>query len=218
MRTFDMQTWPRREHFKLFNQFHQPHFGMSANMDVTAFVPLVKERGYSLTTTVVYVIARAANAVPGFRLRIREGQVVEHDVVHPSFTVLVEGDVFGFCSVEYSTDYHEFAARAVEARARLHGGRYLAVDLMGGELRDDLMYMSPIPWVSFTSFMHPMPFQPPDSIPRFAWGKIFEEGGALKMPLAAQGHHALMDGIHMGQFYERVQDCLRWPEAICEKA
>ena len=25
------------------------------------------------------------------------------------------------------------------------------------------------------------------------------------MPLAVQGHHALMDGIHLGRFYARAQ-------------
>jgi chloramphenicol O-acetyltransferase len=32
-------------------------------------------------------------------------------------------------------------------------------------------FYTAIPWVSFTSFAHPMNLQPADSIPRFAWGK-----------------------------------------------
>ena len=54
-----------------------------------------------------------------------------------------------------------------------------------------------------------------DLRPRFAWGKIFDQGERMQMPLAVQGHHALMDGIHMGRFYERMQDCLSWPDAVC---
>jgi len=37
---------------------------------------------------------------------------------------------------------------------------------------------------------------------------------ALKMPLSVQGHHAVMDGIHMGRFYETVQDYLHHPEVV----
>jgi chloramphenicol O-acetyltransferase len=37
---------------------------------------------------------------------------------------------------------------------------------------------------------------------------------ALKMPLAKQGHHAVLDGIHMGRFYEKVQDGLCRPEVV----
>lgn len=77
--------------------------------------------------------------------------------------------------------------------------------------RDDLLYMTAIPWVSFTSFQHTIQLQPADSIPRFVWGKFFEEGELLKMPLSVQAHHALMDGVHVGKLYAEVQDYLLQP-------
>jgi chloramphenicol O-acetyltransferase type A len=55
--------------------------------------------------------------------------------------------------------------------------------------KDDVLYMTSIPWVSFTSFTHPMQFHPVDSVPRFAWGKSFPENDTWKMPLSVQGHH-----------------------------
>jgi chloramphenicol O-acetyltransferase len=36
----------------------------------------------------------------------------------------------------------------------------------------------------------------------------------LKMPLAMQGHHAVMHRIHIGRFYEKVQDGLCRPEVV----
>lgn len=74
--------------------------------------------------------------------------------------------------------------------------------------------MTAIPWVSFTAFMHLLHSSPADSVPRFAWGKFFQQGDVLKIPLNAQAHHALMDGIHMGRFYEKVQGCLYHPELV----
>jgi chloramphenicol O-acetyltransferase type A len=87
-------------------------------------------------------------------------------------------------------------------------------DLEANPEKDDVLYMSPIPWVSFTSFSHPMQLHPADSVPRFAWGKYFKERDTLKMPLSVQGHHAVMDGIHMGRFYEKLQDYLHHPEVV----
>lgn len=210
MRTINLETWPRREHFRLFGSFDHPHFGMCANVDVTSFRPYVRHNGYSFTVAVVYVIAWAANALPEFRWRIRGERVVEHEIVHPSFTILIKDDLFSFCTVEYAWDLPEFSARAAESIARVKAQPYLEND----PGRDDMLYMSPIPWVSFTSFTHPMQLHPADSVPRFAWGKIFEEGGTLKMPLAVQGHHALMDGIHMGRFYEKAQEFLFNPQTL----
>ena len=210
MRFIDMQTWSRRNHFRLFSSFNHPHFNMCVNVDVTAFYPFVKRHGYSLTVSMVYVIARAANAVPEFRQRIRGDQVVEHEIVNPGFSILVDEDIFGFCRVEYVEDFSEFASRAAKNIADVKAQR----DLAHHPEKDDALFMSPIPWVSFTSFNHPMQLHPADSIPRFAWGKCFKESDTLKMPLSVQGHHAVMDGIHMGRFYEKLQDYLDHPEVV----
>jgi chloramphenicol O-acetyltransferase type A len=209
MRHIDLETWPRREHFKVFSAWDYPHFGLCANVDLTEFHPAVKQRGVSLNVALVYLIARAANAIPEFRYRIRDGKVIEHDLVHPSTTILARDDLFSFCTLDYCEDFASFAARAAEMIAHLEENLTLE-DEPG---RDDLLYMTAIPWVSFTSFMHPLHLSPADSVPRFAWGKFFEDGARLKMPLSVQGHHALMDGLHAGKFYTKIQDYLHHPDS-----
>ena len=156
------------------------------------------------------MISRAANAVPEFRYRLRGDEIVEHETVSPSVTILVDNDLFSFCAIDYSPDFAEFALRAARMFAAVKDHPTLK-DPPG---RDDLLYMTALPWVSFTSFTHPMSQHPADSVPRFAWGKYFQEGGLLKMPLSVQGHHALMDGIHMGKYYAQVQSCLDQPEVV----
>jgi chloramphenicol O-acetyltransferase type A len=214
MRYINLETWSRHEHFKVFSTFDYPHFSMCANVDLTAFYPIVKQRGISFNVATVYVLARAANAIPEFRYRIRGGEVVEHEIVNPSTTILTDEDVFSFCTFDYIENFSEFAARAAEQIA------YVKEDptLKDEPGRDDLLYMTAIPWVSFTSFMHPLHLHPADSVPRFAWGKRFEDGDLLKMPLSVQGHHALMDGMHMGRFYAEVQDYLHHPGSVLGKA
>jgi chloramphenicol O-acetyltransferase type A len=210
MRMIDLNTWSRREHFEVYRHFDHPHFSLCANVDLTAFVPALKERGASFTVAIVYVIARAANAIPEFRYRMRGEGVVEHEVVHPSTTILAEGEVFSFCMIEYREDFTEFAALAAERIAAVRA-RPVLHDAPG---QDDLLFMTAIPWVSFTSFTHPTHLNPADSVPRFAWGKYFEEGGRLMLPLGAQVHHALMDGLHVGKFYAEVQEYMSKPDSI----
>jgi chloramphenicol O-acetyltransferase type A len=209
MREIDPSTWRRRQHFELFNTFNHPHFSLCANLELTAFDAYVRRLGGVFTVALVYAIARVANAVPEFRQRIRAGRVVEHEVVSPSFTLLVDDDLFAFCMLPYTQDYTEFAHRAAPIMDHVRDHPSLE-DEPG---RDDLLYMTALPWVSFTSFTHPMAFHPSDSIPRFAWGKVFREGDSLKIPLSVQGHHALMDGIHMARFYADLEACLQHPDA-----
>ena len=70
MRYIDLETWPRYEHFKVFNSWDFPHFNMCANVDLTKYYAFLKERGISFNVAVVYVLARTANAIPEFRHRI----------------------------------------------------------------------------------------------------------------------------------------------------
>jgi chloramphenicol O-acetyltransferase len=209
MRYINLETWSRREHFRFFGAYDHPHFGMCANVDLSAFHSAVKQRGHSLTVAIVYALARASNVIPEFRYRIRGEEVVEHEIVHPAATILVDEDTFSFCAFDYVEDFAEFAARAAERIAYVREHPW--VDTVGG---DDYLYMTAIPWVSFTSFMHPTNLQQADSVPRFAWGKFFEEGDSLKMPLNVQAHHALMDGVHMGRFYTEIQDYLDHPGSV----
>jgi len=160
------------------------------------------------------VLSRAANAIPEFRYRIRAGAVVEHEIVHPSITLLTGEDLFSFCTMDYVEDFSEFAARAAEKMAFVKAHPTLKDE----PRRDDFLFMTALPWVSFTSFRHPMQLHPADCVPRFAWGKFFDDGKLLKMPLDVQGHHALMDGIHMGRFYAEVQDCLDHPGFVLGEA
>ncbi len=210
VREIDVHSWSRSEHFEKFRDFDHPHFNMCANMDLTLFRPVVKDRGIRFTAAFVYVLTRAANSIPEFRYRIRGKSVVEHEVVHPSFTVLVNEDVFSFCLVRYTEDFRKFATRVSERISFVR--EHPSVEDKPGQ--DDLLYLSAMPWVTFTSVMHPLNLSPPDSVPRFTWGKIFDEGQRVKMPLSVQAHHALLDGIHLGRYYSRVQEYLDHPEVF----
>jgi len=210
MREIDLRTWSRRDHFALYSAFDYPHFSMSANVDLTDFYTAVKPQGYSISVAIMYVIARAANAIPEFRYRIRNGKVIEHERVHPSTTILTQDDLFSFCTVVYREHFPAFAARAAERIASVKAN----IVLDDGPWQDELLFMTAIPWVSFTSFVHPTHQPRLDSVPRFAWGRFFQQTDRMMMPLNCQAHHALMDGLHMGRFYEEVQSLLSNPTFI----
>lgn len=208
MRQIDLSTWVRRDHFEQFKTWDYPHFNVCANVDVTGFFREVKQQEVSFTVAMLYVVTRTGNAIPEFRYRIRGDTVIEHEIVHPGTTILGDDDLFTYCRFDYTEDFAEFAERAAQVIAATR-----AQPTVENETRDNLFYTTSIPWVSFTSFMHPLSF-PVDSIPRFAWGKCFKESTALKMPFSVQGHHALMDGVHAGRFFAAFQALLCEPESF----
>ncbi len=208
MHFIDMDTWGRRKHFDFFREMASPHVNFCANVDITELLQWTKERQLPFTQVIVYMVARTANAVKEFRYRIRGNQVVVHDRVHPSFTVMTNvEDVFTFCTVNYQPNLMVFLKHTSEVMAFRRENPTLE-DEPG---QDELLFLSAIPWFSFTSFQHPMHLPATDSVPRIAWGKYFEENGRIKMPLAVQAHHALVDGVHMGRYYQYFQALLDRP-------
>lgn len=207
MRIVNINTWPRRQHFELYKSFDYPHFSLCAPVDITETLQRVKEQKISLTVALVYTLARAANDIVNFRYRIRTEGVVEHDLVHPSTTILNEGELFSFCTIPYQIDFELFSAVAAYQIEQVRQNLVLS-DEPG---QDDLLFMSSIPWVSFTGMSHPIHMHPVDSIPRITWGKFYDQEARRFMPLSVQAHHALMDAYHVGLYFESVQEYLLHP-------
>ncbi len=214
MKIIDQTTWKRRSHFEYFNAFDYPEFNIVAEVDATALLAFCKDRGLSVFLATVYLLTRAANEVPELRTRVRDGnQVVEHDLVHPAFTIMNDDELFNFCTTTLHPDsrlFFEDARRQIEATKQK---RELVEDEPG---RDDLLFMTCIPWVAFTGLQHPIRLGGNHSVPKLAWGKITRAGGRSAVSVGLQAHHGLCDGVHAGRFFEHLQRAMESPEvAIC---
>ena len=202
MKTIDLETWPRRRSYAFFREFERPHFSLCAEVDCTRLLTELKPAGVSPFRAVVWCLAAAANAVPALRQRLRGEQVVEHARVHPSVTVPTDDAGFAFCPLTFDPDWPTFDARARAPIAAAAGDAEL-VDAEG----DDWLYMSCLPWVSFSSMANPVR-GPDDCVPRITWGRFVEREGRWRVPVAAQVHHALVDGVHLGRFYTELERLL----------
>lgn len=201
----------RKKHYEFFAGMNHPHFNIAANVDITALLPYLKTKGIAITPGIVYLIARAANEIPEFRWRIRDKQIVEHTTVQPSFTVpTAESEVFSFCTVDYVPHALSFIKSAIAQIKAMN----TEPSMEDEEHRDDYLFLSAIPWVSFTGVQHAMHFHPGDSVPRITWGKIFKQDEKTLMPLSVQAHHAVVDGRHMGRYFELVETMAASPAAF----
>ena len=212
MKIIDKQNWKRLKHFQFFNSLDYPHFNLCANVDIAALHAFAQAKGYSLFKCILYITTRAANEIPEFRLRIRGKDVVEHDIVHPSYTYMTDLEVFTFLDAAYSPNPLKFFETCQQAEKLFKSKTSLEDD----PNRDDYLFITCIPWIHFTSFVHPIDIKAVDSVPRISWGKYQQQGKQLLMPLSLQAHHALADGWHTGQFFQRVEQYAKEPECIFE--
>ena len=210
-RRVDIDTWPRAGQYRLFRSFANPHFAITAPLDVTRLMAELKPRGVSPFTAVLYALTAGANAVPEFLTRFRGEEVVIHEAAGTSFTVPANDSGFVFCEAPWRADWTDFdrECRACIDAAR-HGAGHKGEATEG---QDEWLFMSCLPWLDFSAMTHPVG-GPQDCIPRIAWGRITRQSdGRHLTPVAVQVHHALVDGEHVGAFFEAAQDALGRIEA-----
>jgi chloramphenicol O-acetyltransferase type A len=77
------------------------------------------------------------------------------------------------------------------------------LDANTGE-RDDLAYLSCMPWQDYTSINNALP-EPDDCIPRITWEKFVERDGVWEMAMTLEVHYALVDGAQMRAYFAAVR-------------
>jgi chloramphenicol O-acetyltransferase type A len=202
MEYIDMDKWDRKEHFNFFHRMDYPQFNICANLDLTNFLHYVRTNELQFYYAMIHAATSIANQIINFRYRIREDKVILHDKTHPSFTALEdEKDLFKLVTVEMKDDIFEFAKYA-EEKSKNQKEYFALHDLVG---RDDLIYITCIPWISFTHLSHTISLNKDDSVPRISWGRYFKENNKVLLPFSVQVNHALVDGIHIGQYLSELQ-------------
>lgn len=78
-------------------------------------------------------------------------------------------------------------------------------DYFTGPLGNDVFQCSPMPWVKYTHISHTNSGKKDNATPLFDWGKYEEINGRLIMPVSVQAHHSFVDGIHVGDFADKLE-------------
>ena len=207
MEIIDRGAWPREGHYRFFAPMSQPFYSLTFPVDVTALRVYVKERRLSFYPAMVYQVTRAMDDVEAFRLRDRNGTIVRHDRLVPSFTDLKPGsELFQIVTVEAGEDAADFCRRAkAQAAAQTE---FITSGPWDG---DQLVYFTCLPWFPLTALKNEKDVSPSDSVPRAAWGRWEEEGSRTRLLLSLELNHRLLDGVHVGRFYEALN---RWMEGL----
>jgi chloramphenicol O-acetyltransferase type A len=207
MKPVELKTWNRQAAYEFFKDYEDPFFNLTANLDVTELYRFCKAKELSLSLANLYYSLRAANQIREFRIRLADDQLIEFDRVEATQTILTADETFSFCYFEMKENVFEF-----NEAGRVSIEKYKKLKTFDVESnRVDLIYYSVIPWVSFTSFKHASRTGNRQTVPRMVFGRIFEDGERRKMPHSVEIHHAIADGLHVGRYFNLLQDQLNNP-------
>lgn len=199
----DLNTWKRLPQYEFFKTFEQPFFNVTANVEVTKLYRYTKAEDLPFFYTMLHTLLQAIQEIPEFRYRIHQGEVLEYQTINTGVTILKEDQNFMYGTLAYHQNLHDFISKSqaeIEVQKKEKG--------FVPHTEPNVVYVSSLPWISFTGLQHARKTSIEDSIPRFVFGKYFQEGQQLKMPLSVEVHHALADGFHVGKLFELLQEGL----------
>ena len=197
------KTWKRNVHCEIFRHALEPQYCISLELDITRFLHMVKEQGYSFTLAFIYAVCRCANEIEEFRYRFLRDEVVLYDEIHTSFTYLDrETELFKFVSAPMQDNMESYIKTAMELAKNQK-------EYFAAPPANDEFIFSALPWISYTHISHTISGNRANAAPLFDWGKFLERDGKVILPFSVQVHHSFVDGIHVGQLVERLQEFLK---------
>lgn len=197
----DIENWNRKEHFLFYSKFEEPFFGISVKVDCTKAYFKAKEEQVSFFLYYLYRALKAANEVENFRYRIIDNNAYKFPSVNASPTINRPDGTFGFAYMDYYEDESKFYENALQEIENVKNTNSLLPAISG----ENVIHFSVIPWLDYMSISHARSFSHPDSCPKISFGKVTEKDGIKTMSVSVHGHHALMDGYHVGLFIDKFQ-------------
>lgn len=213
LRIIDIEQWDRREQFHFFKDYDNPFFGLTADIEVGNLLAYTKARGHSFFAAYLFLSQIQVNRIKEFRYRIQGDQVIDHPVITAGSTILKSNEVFTFCYFDFMEIFSDFEAHFLE---RSKGCQQPHSQLNDQDENPAQVHYSVIPWVHFSGLTHPRNYGIGDSIPKIVFGKYTPSGEAVTMPVSVEAHHALMDGFHMGKYFDGLQKAAHFPEEYLE--
>lgn len=203
MKFIDLETWDRAMHYQVFRNSLQPQYCVTFDLDITHFLPKVKEKGYSFTFALIYAVTKCANQIEEFRCRFVDGKPVIFETINTSFTYLKKGtELFKVVNVPMQSSMDKFVALAKQTEE--NQTEFFTASAMG----NDIYQFSPFPWVSYSHISHTDSGKKDNATPLFDWGKFYEKDQRILLPFSVQVHHSFVDGIHIGRLAEGLQGYL----------
>lgn len=203
MKELDVNNWNRKQLYEHFMRLEDPSFAITAKVDVSCAYTYAKSNGLSFFGKYLHDCMKAINAVENFKYRLQDNKVVICDAVHASATIMREDNTFGFSFINYNPDLKVFLDNLNTEKDRILRTRDLFPPVNG----IDCIHCSAIPWVAFTGHKEPNSGVV-ESIPRLAFSKIDVVNDKRIMNVAINVNHALVDGYHVGLFFENFQNNL----------
>lgn len=153
-----------------------------------------------------HAILHAANEIDEFHYRIDEnGDIVWYDIINGIFMVMPKNkESYIHLLLDCIVDQVSFCKESMD---KIHCANHEGIwfDLAG---KLNCLLISPIPFLSFTSFTQSIKSNWKGYLPLKTVDKLVIREGKEYITIYISANHTFADGFHLGEFHTRVQELL----------
>ena len=209
----DISTWERRQNYEFFQGFLSSWMCITTEVDCTSAFAEAKQNHTSFFIRYLWAILRASNEVKEMRFRKdKDGRVCMYDTIDVITPINVPGRTFYTVRVPYVADYQAFYRQTSEIISNIPAdGDPYGTDKSVFEQGDhDVITVSAVPDLFFTSIV-PTLQKPglPQCWPLLNIGKAVVRGDRRVMPIFITVSHEFVDGEHLAQFFNKIEEVLK---------
>ncbi|NRY59347.1 CatA-like O-acetyltransferase [Clostridium beijerinckii] len=205
----NINTWARKECFNHFFNNAKCTYSITVNIDITNLYNYIKTNELRFYPTFTWVVSKVINSYEEFKMAFdEEGKLGFFDEIGPSYSVL--NDETKVMSDLYTPFNNKFLSFYGDMENALNN--YKQDANFTTKFQNNFFIVSCLPWFDYTSFNVNNEGSSPFLFPMVTWGKFFEEGNKIIMPVTIQVHHAVADGYHCSLFFSDVKEISLNPE------
>lgn len=215
MKEIDTNNWNRVKTYEWFKSFSNSTYSMNVKMDVTKLLKFSKNNKQSFFIDFLYIVLKGLNSIDEMRMRLVDDKAVIYDEINPAFTVMTEAGTFENVRYKNFKDFKKFYEISSENIESAKVQSEIKKENYNPENCYNEYYITCVPWVDFTQFIHPIPDDKASQcIPRICWGKYIEKDSKYELTLNITVSHIFVDGLPLSKTFNKIQELLDNVEEI----
>ena len=207
----DLTTWRRRGSFEFFRPFLNPFITVTSEIACTGSREQARHEGSTFFLRYLYAILSGVNAIEEFRYRIdaREQVVLFDQVDALTFVATDNRGTFRSQRIPYHPDYRKFVSEAIPLmQPDVVVDPFEAEKEMLADEQIDVVAVSAVPSMYFTSIVPAQENRYGSSYPLFTVGKMQQREGVERIPISISAHHGFVDGYQIGALLNHMETML----------
>ena len=193
-----------------FSDFLTSRYSMTVRVQAEECYVMSKKENIPFFNLTTACILKAINEIPEFRLRIKDGKVVEYDHINAVSPIMQEDYTIREIEIPSSSEFediHEWNEYVENKKTNIENNQFLVEPMMRDEL--PIANLSCLPWLDFDSMTNIIA-SPNQIMPVISWGKLVDG----KIPISLTASHVFIFGWHFKLFYEKTEEYLTDPERL----